>query len=229
MAEQLVNSVKMSYKRYKSLSYSAFSLIIVIFVIIGILLTYGQVVMPAQPTNAQQKELVDAVGRSGNLGFTSAFYFLSPLAAIELSLIVIGVAISVFNFSYVEPDMNRYIIDEVSTLGFGIQRKFFRKYEIHTKEGKISLKFIPYNGNSAEWCLFKLKCSINGENTKNELEEIALRHMLALKENKIIVVCNFEEFFFKLILMTKALGEIRQHRTYNSSLSNSKASLQYSQ
>jgi hypothetical protein len=210
MAEQLVDSVKTGYKRYKSLSYAAFSLIIVIFVAIGILLTYGQMVMSAKPTYVQQKELVDAGGRSGNLGFTSAFYFLSPLTAIELGLIIVGVAISVLTFSYVEPDMNRYILDEVHTLGFKIQRKFFRKYAIHTKEGKISLKFIPYNGNSAEWCLFKLETSINGKKAKNELENIALRHTLALKKNKINVVCNFEEFFFKLVLMTKALGEIRQ-------------------
>jgi hypothetical protein len=172
------------------------------------LFTYGQAVMSAQPTYAQQKELVDAGGRSENLGFTSAFYFLSPLAAIELGLIVIGIAISLLTFSYVEPTMNRYILDEVNTLEFEIRRKFFRKYAIHTKEGDISLKFIPYNNNSAEWCLFKLESSINGETAK--LEEIALRHMLVLKKNKISVECNFEELFFKLILMTKALGEIRQ-------------------
>lgn len=210
MAEQLIERVKKDYKRYNSLLYISLSLIVVISVASGILLTYGQVGMSAQPTYAQQKELVDAGGRSEILGFTSAFYFISPLLAIELGLIVIVVAIGVVTFSHVEPDMNQFIINEVNTLGFGIQRKFFRKYTIVSPEGRIFLTFIPHNSNSAEWCLFKLASSTNGKKAKNELEEIALRHMLVYKENKISVVCNFEEFFFRLLLMTKALGEIRQ-------------------
>ncbi len=209
MAEKLVDSVKKSYKTYKSLLYVAFSLIVVIFVASVILLTYGQLGMPAQPTYAQQKELLDAGGRSENLGVTSAFYFLWPFAAVELGLIVIGVAIGIFSFSYIEPNMNQFIIDEVTTLGFGIKRKFFRKFTIESPEGRIFLKFIPHNSNSAEWCLFKLESPANGKKTKNELEEIVFRHMLILKENKISVICSLEELFFKLLLMTKALGEIR--------------------
>jgi hypothetical protein len=108
--------------------------------------------------------------------------------------------------------MNQFIIDEVHTLGFETHRKFFRKYTIHTKEGRIFLKFVPYNRESIEWCLFRLESPIDGKrakSTKNELEKIALRHMLNLKDDKISVVCNFEELFFKLILMAKALSEIR--------------------
>jgi len=209
MAEKLVDSVRKSYKRYNNLLYVAFSLIFVISVASWILLTYGQVGMLAQPTFAQQKELVDAGRSSEHLGFTSAFYFVSPFIAIELGLLVIGVSIGVVTFSYIEPEMNQFIIDEVKTLGFRIQRKFFRKFTIESPEGRIFLKFIPHNSNSAEWCLFKLESPINGKKAKNGLEEIVFRHMLIIREDKISVICNFTELFFKLILMTKALGEIK--------------------
>jgi len=209
MAEKLVDSVIKSYKRYNNLLYVAFSLIFVISVASGILLTYGQVGMLAQPTFAQQKELVDAGRSSENLGVTSAFYFIPPFAAIELGLLVIGVSIGVVTFSYIEPEMNQFIIDEVKTLGFGIQRKLFRKYTIESPEGRISLKFIPHNNNSSEWCLFKLESPINGKKAKNGLEEIVFRHILIIREDKISVICNFTELFFKLILMTKALSEIK--------------------
>lgn len=209
MAEKLVDSVIKSYKRYNNLLYVAFSLIFVISVASGILLTYRQVGMLAQPTFAQQKEIVDGGRSSEHLGFTSAFYFISPLAAIELGLIIIGVSIGVVTFSYIEPEMNQFIIDEVQTLGFSIQRKFFRRYTIESPEGRIFLKFIPRNSNSAEWCLFKLESPINAKKAENGLEEIIFRHMLIIREDKISVICNFTELFFKLILMAKALGEIK--------------------
>ena len=209
MAEKLVDGVKKSYKRYKNLLYVAFSLIFVISIASGILLTYGQVGMLAQPTFAQQKELVDGGRSAEHLSYTSAFYFIQPFAAIELGLLVIGVAIGVITSNYIEPEMNQFIIDEVQTLGFRIQRKLFRKFTIESPEGRIFLKFIPHNSNSAEWCLFKLESPINGKKAKNGLEEIVFRHMLIIREDKISVICNFTELFFKLILMTKALGEIK--------------------
>jgi hypothetical protein len=209
MSEKLVDSVRKSYRMYNNLLYVGFSLILIISVVGAILLTFGQVGMLAQPTYAQQKELVDAGRSSENLGFTSAFYFISPFVAIELGLLVIGVSIGVVTFSYIEPEMNQFIIDEVKTLGFRIQRKLFRKYTIESPEGRISLKFIPHNSNSAEWCLFKLESPINGKKAKNGLEEIVFRHILIIREDKISVTCNFTELFFKLILMTKALSEIK--------------------
>jgi hypothetical protein len=209
MSEKLVDSVRKSYRMYNSLLYIGFALIFVISVVGAILLTFGQVGMLAQPTYAQQKELADAGRSPENFGFTSALYFIPPFAAIELGLLVIGVSIGIVTFSYVEPEMNQFVIDEVKTLGFRIQRKLFRKYTIESSEGRIFLKFIPHNNNSSEWCLFKLESQINGKKAKNGLEEIVFRHMLIIREDKISVTCNFTELFFKLILMTKALSEIK--------------------
>lgn len=209
MAEKLVDGVKKSYRMYNSLLYVGFTLIFIISVVSAILLTFGQVGTLAQPTFAQQRELVDAGRSSENIGVTSAFYFIPPFAAIELGLLVIGISIGVLTFSYIEPEMNQFIIDEAKTLGFSVHRKLFRKYTIESPEGRIFLKFIPHNSNSAEWCLFKLESPINGKNAKNGLEEIVFRHMLTIRKDKISVICNFTELFFKLMLMTKALGEIK--------------------
>jgi hypothetical protein len=208
MSEKLVDSVRKSYRTYKYLLYVGFSLIFVISVA-SVIFTFGQVGMLGQPTFAQQKEFVDAGRSSENLSFASTFYFISPFVAIELGLIIIGVSIGIVTFSYVEPEMSRFILDEVKTLGFEIHRKLFRKYTIESPEGRIFLKFIPHNSNSSEWCLFKLESQINGKNTKIGLEEIAFRHTLVISENKISITCSFTELFFKLMLMVKALGEIK--------------------
>ncbi|MFX1465723.1 MAG: hypothetical protein ACFFA5_04560 [Promethearchaeota archaeon] len=210
MSEKLVDSVRKSYRMYKNLLYVGFSLIFVISVA-SVIFTFGQVGMLGQPTFAQQKELVDAGRSSENLAFTSAFYFVSPFVALELGLIVIGVSICIVTFSYVEPEMSQFITDEVKALGFGIQRKLFRRYTIEIPEGRIFLKFIPHNSNSSEWCLLKLESPslLNGKKAKNGLEEIVFRHMLTIREDKISVTCNFTELFFKLLLMTKALSEIK--------------------
>ncbi len=211
MSEKLVDSVRKSYRMYKNLLYVGFSIIFVISVASVMLLTLGQVGTLAQPTFAQQKELVDSGRSSENLGVTSAFYFISPFVAIELGLILIAVSIGIVTFSHIEPEMNQFIRDEVNALGFRIQRKLFRKYTIESPEGQIFLKFIPHNSNSAEWCLLKLESPsiLNGRSTKNRLEEIAFRNMLIIREDKITVTCSFTELFFKLILMIKALGEIK--------------------
>ena len=76
LAEKLVNGVKKSYRMYNNLLYLGFTLIFIISVVSAILLTFGHVGTLAQPTFAQQKELVDAGRSSENIGATSAFYFI---------------------------------------------------------------------------------------------------------------------------------------------------------